>query len=198
MEINRRKFHRIPSQGEPCTVKVDNLTLSGSIIDESISGAKVADLDLLMMPYNKQVTLEYREGKIDFRAMNVERTENGYFKMGVVRSELSEEPEGSNAMLVNCYVQHQEAYVICMPIHIESDNQVLIQLWDGVQFRVPRSKLFALSRSERFELLANDHILAYTAVMYGFQLVSPEVSRRQIFEHEYGTFDNCQLAVAGE
>lgn len=198
MEINRRQFHRLPSQGEPCILNVDNLTLTGSIIDESISGAKVTDLDLLMMPYDKSLMLEYREGKIEFRSRNVERNDEGNFRMGVIRSESvpKDQTEESAAMLVNCYVQHHDAYVICMPIHIESPEQVLIQLWDGVQFRVPRTHLFALTRSERFEMLADEHVLSYTAAMYGFQFPTMEAGRRQVFEHEYGAHGNCHITMA--
>jgi len=200
MEINRRKFHRIPSQAEPCSIIVDNLELNGLIANESISGASVTELELLMMPYNKALTLEYREGKMEVRARNIERTEDGKFQMGVIRSEAmpSEQLEDSAAMLVNCYVQHQEAFVICMPIHIESEDHVLIQLWDGVQFRVQRSKLKPLTRTERFEMLADEYILNYTAAMYGFQVVSPEAGQQKVFEHEFGVYENCPIAFATE
>ena len=200
MEINRRKFHRITSQGEPCCLRVDNLELPGLLVDESISGAKVADLNLLMMPYNKSLTLEHRDGTIEVRARNVERMENGTFVIGLVRTETlsAEQLQDSPAMLINCYVQYEEAFVICVPIHIESENQVLIQLVDGVQFRVPSNQLKPLTRSERFEMLSNEHCLSYTAPMYGFQSESMESDRQNIFEHEFGVYENCPVAMVAE
>lgn len=198
MEINRRKFHRIPASREPCVVKVDNLQLTGILADESISGAKIANLDLLMMPYNKALTLEHRDGVIDVRARNAYRGEDDTFLMGVVRTETlsPEQLNESAAMLVNCYFQHQGAYVICMPIHIETQNQVLIQLWDGVQFRVPRSQLSPLTRAERFEMLGDHNCLAYTAAMYGFEIESHEYTRQKVFEHEFGAYENCPMTTA--
>lgn len=180
---------------EPCKLIVDHIELSGLMADESISGAKIVDLDLLMLPWNKPIQLEYREGKLDVRARNVFRGEDDKFTLGVVRSEtLSKEQAAvSTAMLVNCYVQYEDSFVICMPIHIESESHALIQLWDGVQFRVPRSQLKALSRIERYEMLADARCLAYTKAMYGLT-EETDSDRRLVFEHEFGVYEGCPIA----
>lgn len=196
---NRRKFHRIPSSTQPdsCTVLVDNVQLQGSIGDESITGAKLADLDLLMLPYDKEFSLKYRDQTVSVRARHVSRLPSGSFVVGVIRNDALESAQFANksAMLINCYVKHGAAFVICMPIHIESEEKTLIQLWDGVQFRVPRSQLCPLTRMERFEmLLHNERCLDYTASMYGFNNPTREMNRHQIFEHEFGTYHNCPVA----
>ena len=184
------------SQLEPCTVAVDNARIPGLVADESISGARVTDLDLLMMPFNKQVTLEYNEQKIIAHARNTKRDENKKFVLGVVRAENLdvEQREPTTAMLINCYVKHGEACVICMPIQIESESQVLIQLWDGVQFRVPRTRLIPMSRTERFEVLQNPTSLEYTAALYGFEPNSPQASLHNLFQYEFGMYDGCPVA----
>jgi len=192
---NRRKYHRIPSYSEACSVTLDNVILKGSIVDESISGVGVTGLDLLMMPHNKPLTIEYRDGSFEANARHVERQPDGQFNLGVIRREELDREElvDSAAMLINCYVKHGNAFVICMPILLESDSQVLIQLWDGVQFRVAREQLSPMSRIERFEMLSDLGCLQYTTEMYGFKSVSPEVNKLQVFEHEFGTYNQCPV-----
>lgn len=185
------------SQPEPCTVAVDNARISGLVVDESISGAKITDLDLLMMPFNKEVSLEYHDQKVVAHARNTMRDESKKFILGVVRSETldPEQREPTGAMLINCYVKHGEACVICMPIQIESESQVLIQLWDGVQFRVPRERLIPMSRIERFEMLKNNPTsLEYTAALYGFHQDSPQARLQDLFQYEFGMYDGCPVA----
>ena len=193
--FNKRQFLRMSSKPEPCTVAVDQSRIPGLIIEESISGAKLTDLDLLTMPFNKALTLEYRDQQVAAHARNTLRDENNKFILGVVRAESMdpEQNEPTSAMLINCYVQHGEACVICMPIQIESDSQVLIQLWDGVQFRVPRTRLIPMSRVERFRFLQDPKSLEYTAALYGFELNSPQSSAQAVFEYEFGMYDGCPV-----
>lgn len=192
---NRRKYHRIPAHLEACTVRVDNVELKGSIVDESISGAGITGLDLLVMPYNKPLSVKYRDESFEANARHIGRQPDGQFNLGVIRrTELKpEDTADSPAMLINCYVQHGDAYVICMPIIIESDSQVLIQLWDGVQFRVPRSQLSPKSRLERYAMLDDLGCLQYTTEMYGLKSVSPEIDRKQLFEYEFGQYAHCPV-----
>ena len=194
---NKRKYHRIPSELVPCTIDVDDVRISGLVADESISGAKIVGLDLLTMPFNKKLSLEYRNEKIEVHARNAIRAEDNSFMLGVVRTEMLD-PErtnsDSNAMLINCYVKHGNACVICMPIHIESEKQIVIQLWDGVQFRVPRSSLAPMSRGERFAMLREPGCFEYTASMYGFDTSNTEENIQNLFEYEFGSYDDCPVA----
>ena len=169
MNTERRKFHRISGSDDPCTLQIDHNELAGVLSDESISGAKISQIDLLMLPFNKPMKLVHRGGHLDVQARNVKRTEDDTLELGVIRSEMLSEEQRlpTNSMLVNCYVAHHGACVICMPVHVESEEQALIQLWDGVQFRVPRSQLRSMTRPERFEMLADERCQLYTAAMYG-------------------------------
>lgn len=193
---NNRQYLRMTSQLVPCTVCVDQVRIAGVIADESISGAKIVDLDLLMLPFNKELSLEYRSEKISVHARNTTRDENNKFVLGVVRAEMldAERKAQSSAMLINCYVKHGDACVICMPIHIESETQVVIQLWDGVQFRVPRESLLPMSRSERFAMLRDPQCFQYTAGMYGFDTNPSDRNLQQLFEYEFGTYEGCPVA----
>jgi len=194
---NKRKYLRRPSQPIPCTVTIDQVRINGVIADESISGAKIVGLDLLMMPFNKELSLEYRGETITVHARNTSRDENDKFVLGVVRSEMleAERKAASSAMLMNCYVKHGDVCVICMPIHIESESQIVIQLWDGVQFRVPRSSLEPMSRAERFAMLSEPQCLGYTASMYGFELTTVEETLQRLFEYEFGSYEGCPVAA---
>ena len=193
---NRRKYLRMASGGEACTLTVDGVKLHGEIVDESISGIGITGLDLLMMPHNKPLVVEHRDGSFSGNARHAKRLEDGQLNLGVIReTELSsDDPIDTAAMLVNCYVKHGDALVICMPIIVESNSQVLIQLWDGVKFRVPRSKLQPMCRLERFEMLQDTDCIAYTTAMYGFPNVSAEQDRNQIFKHEFGHYEQCPVA----
>lgn len=194
---NKRKYHRMPSsEPVPCTVAVDDIRISGVIANESISGARIVGLDLLMMPFNKELSLEFRNEKIAVHARNTSRDEDNKFVLGVVRHEMldSDRETESTAMLINCYVKHGNACVICMPIHIESESQIVIQLWDGVQFRVPRSSLVPMSRGERFAMLSDPGCFEYTASMYGFDPTNTQQNLQDLFEYEFGTYTECPVA----
>ena len=195
MSTEQRKFHRIAGSGEPCALELDTTQIHGRLSDESISGAKISELDLLMLPYNKQMNLSFREGEVDVRARNISRDENGKFRLGVVRSEMlsREQLLPSTAMLLNCYVIHGGACVICMPVRVESETQALIQLWDGVQFRVPRDHLRPLTRTERYEMLADEKCQQYTAAMYGISPTQDDL-QKMLFEHEFGEYESCPVS----
>ena len=190
---NRRKYHRLPSGNEPCIVRIDNVKLSGYIFDESISGVGIAGLDLLVMPYNKPLIVESRDITFGAHARHVGRRDDGQLDLGIIRKEELKPSElaCTSSMLINCYIKYDSAFVICMPIQLESNENVLVQLWDGVQFRVPRSQLFPMSRSERFTMLDDPVCQKYTAKMYGFESIDPTADQQRVFEYEFGKLTQC-------
>ena len=125
------------------------------------------------MPYNKPIKLAYRGGEIDVRCSQHQPfTKTGRSDSASSAAEmLSQEQQlSSTAMLLNCYVLHGGAYVICMPVRVESETQALIQLWDGVQFRVPRDHLRPLTRVPSVTRCSpTKDAQQYTAAMYGHQ-----------------------------
>lgn len=193
MQPNRRQFHRFSPEPTPCVVTMDSVQLGGIVVDESINGAGICGLDMLMIPYNKKLTVTYRDESFSAIARRVTRRSDGRIKLGVVRE--SEVSDGdlvpSNAMLVNCYVQLKDMLVICAPVELNNENQILIQLWDGMQFRVSRSQLVSLTREERFQLLGEEGILGQAVEMYG--LGDQGAGLRQVFEYEFGSYDECPV-----
>jgi len=64
MITNRRKFHRIPVD-ERCIVKIDGVDLECTLVDQSITGAKIAGLDFLVVPYGKKLSIHYDDEVFD-------------------------------------------------------------------------------------------------------------------------------------
>lgn len=195
MQEDRRKHQRIAANDDPCVVSIDDVFLEGEVVDESVSGTGIAGLDLFMMPYNKPVIVSRREGQFAANVRHVRRERDRRFNIGVIRrTELTaDEAEEDSAMLINCYVNHQDWMVICMPISVDSDK-VVVQLWDGLQFRVSRSDLVSMTREERFEMLRDRKHLSNAVEMYKFESSSLDEDRLRVFEYEYGFFNGCPIS----
>jgi hypothetical protein len=195
MQQNRRKHERISGNEEPCVVSLDQVHMEGIVVDESVAGVGIAGLDLFMMPFNKPVIVNRREGQFAANVRYVRRTQDHRFNVGVIRrTELTaEEATENSAMLINCYVNHHDWLVICMPIEVDSD-QVVVQLWDGLQFRVKRADLVSLTRRERFQMLDDEKHLSNALEMYKLQSESPTADRYRIFEHEFGQYNDCPIS----
>ena len=154
MQKNKRRYHRIPASDAACTVIIDGVQLHGRMRDESISGAKISGLEVLMLPLNKKVKIECEGETLTAFARNAIRDEDGGFIIGFRRDETSEGKEDEDtAILVNCFITHHSSYAICVPIALESNNMVKVQLWNGKQFVVPYSSLQSMTRLERYENL---------------------------------------------
>ena len=191
MQPNRRQFHRFSGEPSPCVVAMDSVQLGGALVDESIAGAGICGLDLLMIPFNKSLTVTHRDESFQAFARRVARQADGRINLGVVRNDADVDSTSSSAMLINCYVQLKDTLAICAPVAFEKDSRILIQLFDGMQFRVNRSQLISLTRKERFEMLGHERILEQAIEMYG--LVDSAFGARHVFEYEFGTYDECPV-----
>ena len=197
MQSNRREFHRIPASGCPCEVSVDGVKLAGMLRDESISGARVSGLNLLMLPLNRKLQVSTRDGDFEGYVRNVARDENNLMDVGLRRVENAKEvEEESFAMLLNCFVEFQGNLVICVPLELQDDGVARVQLWDGKQFQIPVSTLVSLTRTERYEQLNDPAKLRFSADLYGF---GPAATQHMVFEFEFGKMAACPTrnVVAG-
>ncbi len=193
MQQNKRKYHRLPSAGAACTVFIDGVRIAGEMRDESISGAKVSGLELLMLPLNKKVDIEFEGETFSAFARNAQRGEDGLFIVGFRRDETTKGDDlECTAMLLNAFFEHHGSYAICVPLGLDASGNVTVQLWNGKQFVVPLGSLKSLTRTERFEILANPEHLKFSAGIYGFQLPS---SRSEIFDFEYGKMNGCPTRI---
>ena len=194
MFTNRRKFSRINIEGEECTVIIDGCEMSGNLADESIDGARVTGLDFLMIPHGKPISIRHRDGSFFANIRNLERdAETGQIIIGVSRNEeLSELKDSNDAMLLNAFLAHDGHLIACIPVTMKSKTLVTVQLWDGMQFDVPRDSITSLTRNERFEQLGDEATLRWVAEMYAMGTSVLNYQKRKIvFEFEFGHLPEC-------
>jgi len=68
--------------------------------------------------------------------------------IGIERSETAD-PDSidKDAMLLNCYLRHEGNLMVCIPISVEADSRVRVQLWDGMQFPINFTALVTMNRT---------------------------------------------------
>ncbi len=191
MLTNRRKYHRIPVD-EKCTVNVDGSKLECSLVDQSINGAKIAGLDFLVVPFGKKLSIDCDGEVFDAVIRGVTRGENNEMHIGIQRAETVDDAEhGCDAMLLNCFIRHEGNLMVCIPISVEPNGQVKVQLWDGMQFPINYSSLETMNRTERYTSLMSGSNLKMIADLYGLGSVPMAQIADKIFEFEFGKLENC-------
>ena len=191
MLTNRRKFHRIPVD-EKCIAKIDGVDLDCVLVDQSINGAKIAGLDFLVVPYGKPLTIHHDDEGFDAIIRGVTRDKDGNMLLGIERAETAN-PESLEieAILLNSFIRHEGNLMVCIPISIEPDKRVRIQLWDGSQFPINFSALVTMNRTERYESLMKGSNLTLIAKLYGINNVPMSQLLDTVFEFEFGFLKNC-------
>lgn len=196
MLTNRRKYHRIPVD-EKCTVIVDGARLECNLIDQSINGAKIAGLDFLVVPFGKQVTVSCDGEEFEAVIRGVTRGENDEMHIGIQRAEtVDDSAQTGDAMLLNCFIRHEGNLMVCIPLSVEPNGQVKIQLWDGMQFPINYSALQTMNRTERYSSLMSGSNLKMIADLYGLGSVPMAQAADKIFEFEFGKLENCNAKQA--
>ena len=196
MITNRRKYHRI-TVDEKCVVTIDGATLDCSLVDQSINGAKIAGLDFLVVPFGKVITVKVDDESFEAVIRGVTRDEAGKMLIGIQRSEtVDDADESSDAMLLNCFIRHDGNLMVCIPINVEPDGRVKIQLWDGMQFPINYSALETMNRTERYTSLMTGSNLKMIAELYGLGSVPMSQLADKIFEFEFGSLHNCNAKQA--
>jgi hypothetical protein len=196
MLTNRRKYHRIPVD-EKCSVSVDGVKLDCCLADQSINGAKIAGLDFLVVPFGKSVTIESNGEEYEAVIRGVTRDEDGAMEIGIQRSEtVDDADESSGAMLLNCFIRHDGNLMVCIPISVEPNGHVRIQLWDGMQFPINYSALETMNRTERYTSLMSGSNLKMIAELYGLGSIPMTQLADKIFEFEFGNLESCNAKQA--
>ena len=191
MITNRRKFHRIPVE-EKCIVKIDGVDLECSLVDQSITGAKIAGLDFLVIPYGKELSVHYDDEVFEAIVRGVTRNDKNEMLIGIERAETAD-PDSidKDAMLLNCYLRHEGNLMVCIPISVEADSRVRVQLWDGMQFPINFTALVTMNRTERYQSLMKGSDLSMIADLYGIKNVPMSRLLDTLFEFEFGQLSNC-------
>ncbi len=196
MITNRRKFHRIPVD-EKCIAKIDGVDLECTLLDQSITGAKIAGLDFLVVPYGKPVSIHYDDEVFDAVIRGVTRNDKQEMLIGIERAENADrETLDQDAMLLNCFIRHEGNLMVCIPISVDPDKRVRIQLWDGMQFPINFSALVTMNRRERYQSLLKGSNLSMIADLYGIKDVPMSQLLDTIFEFEFGQLSNCTAKAA--
>ena len=196
MLTNRRKFHRIPVD-EKCSVVVDGAKLDCSLVDQSINGAKIAGLAFLVVPFGKTLTVHCDGEEFEAVVRGVTRGENGEMEIGIQRSEtVDDTDENGDAMLLNCFIRHDGNFMVCIPISVEPNGQVKIQLWDGMQFPINYTALETMNRTERYTSLMSGSNLKMIAELYGLGSIPMAQLADKIFEFEFGHLESCNAKQA--
>ena len=196
MLTNRRKFHRI-SVDEKCVVTIDGANLDCSLVDQSINGAKIAGLDFLVVPFGKKLTVKQDGEEFEAVIRGVTRGENNEMLIGIQRSDTLKQDEiKGDSVLLNCYIRHDGNMMVCIPVSVEPDGRVKIQLWDGMQFPINYSALETMNRTERYTSLMAGSNLRMIADLYGLGSVPMAELVDKIFEFEFGHLENCNAKQA--
>ena len=191
MLTNQRKYHRIPTN-EKCTVNVDGAKLECTLVDQSINGAKIAGLDFLVVPFGKALSIGYDDEEFDAVIRGVTRDDDGEMLVGIQRTEtVDDADENGDAMLLNCFIRHEGNLMVCIPISVEPNGHVKIQLWDGMKFPINYSALETMNRTERYTSLMSGSNLKMIADLYGLGSIPMAQLADRIFEFEFGKLENC-------
>jgi hypothetical protein len=123
--------------------------------------------------------------------------QDGAMEIGIQRSEtVDDADESSGAMLLNCFIRHDGNLMVCIPISVEPNGHVRIQLWDGMQFPINYSALETMNRTERYTSLMSGSNLKMIAELYGLGSIPMTQLADKIFEFEFGNLESCNAKQA--
>lgn len=187
MSQNRRKYIRIDSGNIPCRVTIGQTCYDATLINESIYGLGIGGLIPAFLGLDQHVVVEYEAEKILGKCRSAARDTDGQFQIGILKSDDDPLTEFSQT-LINSYVEFSGTRIICSPVQEFDNGQIRIQLLDGKEFTLPRSKIVQLTRNERKEELKDD-LLGVGRLMKIYEALNSDrcwTSERDILEHEFG------------
>ena len=186
MNENRRKFMRINTASAQCLVKLGVGESTGVVVNESIDGLRIGEMELLILVADQKVTVCYDEGVTYGRCRSVSRDPNGTFQIGIYRVTDDYVAE-TTSILLNSFMRFDGCDVVCVPLAALSGNRIRIRLLDGSEFTVKREQLFALTREEREQELRQPAKLQKLIDVYSFMDNSRDwYGADDVLNHEFG------------
>jgi len=158
---------------------------SGFVVEESIGGMKVSGLDLLCLPENQPVTIEYNDSVEHGVCRNLTRAEDGKMELGVMlrSAPVIAEPNG---LLLSCFFSVQNEWVFCRPVRVDDKQKLTICLFDGKEFNVNRSDVTPLTCKEREASLQGSlERVQFLSNLYGMNSNPLSESIREILDFEF-------------
>jgi hypothetical protein len=170
----------------PGVVEVGGVEHGCEIISQTKQSIQLRGVKLLVLARNKPMNILYQGGEVAAHSRNVQRHLDGSFLIDADVADSLPIDESEATMLVNCYIRLKSGVIICMPIAFEDDLTARVQLWDGMQFRVPNRSLTAMTRQERIQSLGQLDQLKTACDTYGFDSVDHELAVQRVTEFEFG------------
>ena len=152
----RRRFSRIARDREPCQLRFGEATHHGWVVEESIGGLKVTGIDLLALPENQPVEITYhgisQHGIC--RTVGLDSDEST-FSIGIMLKDkpMLAEPHG---LLVGCFFSVHGFWVSCLPLTVDANGKLCIELFDGKELCVDRDSVQAFTIHQRRQMLLDD------------------------------------------
>ena len=203
MENNRRKFSRIAVNEETCCVTINGHSYHAKLVDQSIGGFRIEGLNLLMLPDNVPIVLEFDGESTEVVCRNVNRVDGNSFAVGLQRTdtkrkskEEEESTEISPQIFINSYLKLEETFkTLCWPLAVD-DSKLVVEVAGGKEFKVGLGKIQTFTRNERLrDLRKSNGSLKRLAELYTLtsgQIIS--VIPEAIADFEFGP--NNRLCVA--
>ncbi len=158
----------------------------GVLINESIDGLRIGEMELLILIADQKVTVCHDDGVTVGRCRSVSRNPNGTFQIGIYR--VPDNYVGdATSILLNSFMRFDGCDVVCVPLAVMDDNRLRIRLINGVEFTVRREQLFQLTREEREQELRNPGKLQKLIEVYSFMDNSRDwYGADDVVNHEFG------------
>lgn len=202
MENNRRKFSRIAVNEETCNVTINGHSYHAKLVDQSIGGFRIEGLNLLMLPDNVPIVLEFDGETTEVVCRNVKRVDDNSFAVGLQRTDVKKKTEDEESteitpqVFINSYVKLDETFkTLCWPLAV-ADSKLVVEVAGGKEFKVGMGKIQTFTKKERLSDLrkSNDSLKRlvelYTLTTGQIISVIPEA----IVDFEFGP--NNRLCVA--
>lgn len=173
MENNRRKFSRIPVGGETCQVSINGHSYHAKLVDQSIGGFRIEGLNLLMLPDNVPIVLEFDGESTEVVCRNVARVGDNSFAVGLQRTDLKkpkkddeESTEITPQIFINSYVRLDETFkTLCWPLAV-NESKLVVEVAGGKEFQVGLGKIQTFTQIERLRDLRKSDSLKRLAELY--------------------------------
>jgi hypothetical protein len=183
---NRRKFSRMIPVNAECELKIGGEKLKCELLEDSIGGMKVGGLDLLLVPQDAAVELNYRDFAQQGCCRSICRGEGNRFEMGIMLCDETSRPT-TGGLLVGCFVRCHDNMIACRPIGLSDDGRVRLQIHDGKEFVIARKFLVGKTRNERArDLYANPAEVQFASKNYGLNVDNATDRVETIVDFEFG------------
>jgi hypothetical protein len=173
MNLNRRRYHRVPSRDLPCKLKFRGEMIDIRIVNESIEGLRIGDVKLEHLERGELIEVLIDGETVRGRSRSVSRNKDETYQVGIQR-----EPtilgKRVYSQLLGHFIRFQGQWVFCVLVEQVGSSRVRIRLLDGKEFTISRNQIFQLTEEERRAMLSDPEEFATTVEFYS--LMAPHLT----------------------